>query len=285
MHRIDGLGATVDNQFTEGDPIGGVQATVVTPEWLNDVQEELVSVLSDQSIAPVKGTRNQLLTAIKRLFQSQSSTAFTTAGASPVLTLTPSPAIAAYVAKQRFNVTFSAASTGADTLNISGLGAKSLKQYDSAGAKVAAVFASGQNYDVQYDGTDLVLLTRSLATQAQTNAGTDDTTIVTPKKLRAGFSVLLATNGFIAFPTWMGGLIIQWGQGSASTSGTVITLPTAFPNSARIAMAALGPTALAGVSGVRCDSLTLSQFTATLGTGTPALNGSNGGVSWIAIGN
>lgn len=66
MHRIDGPGATVDNKFTDGDPVGGVQATVVTDDWLNDVQEELLSVLAAVGITPVKGTQNQILAAIRR---------------------------------------------------------------------------------------------------------------------------------------------------------------------------------------------------------------------------
>jgi hypothetical protein len=67
MHRIDGAGATVDNKFTEGDPVGGVQATVVTDDWLNDVQEELMSVLTAGGITPVKGTQDQVLKAIRAL--------------------------------------------------------------------------------------------------------------------------------------------------------------------------------------------------------------------------
>jgi hypothetical protein len=64
MHRIDGPGATVDNKFTEGDPAGGVQATVVTDDWLNDVQENVMGVLTAASIAPIKGDYTQLATAI-----------------------------------------------------------------------------------------------------------------------------------------------------------------------------------------------------------------------------
>ncbi len=65
MHRIDGPGATVDNKFTDGDPVGGIPATMVTDGWLNDVQEELMSVLSAAGIAPVKGAQDQLLKAIR----------------------------------------------------------------------------------------------------------------------------------------------------------------------------------------------------------------------------
>ncbi len=91
--------------------------------------------------------------------QSQDLTAFSVAGASPALTLTPVPAIPAYAANQRFRVRFASNSLFvANTLNVSGLGPKALKQYTSAGAKVDAVFAVGQLTDVEYDGTDFILL-------------------------------------------------------------------------------------------------------------------------------
>ena len=67
MHRIDGPGATVDNRFTDGDPVGGVQATMVTDDWANDVQEELMSILAAAAITPVKGTQNQVLQAIRKI--------------------------------------------------------------------------------------------------------------------------------------------------------------------------------------------------------------------------
>lgn len=67
MHRIDGPGATVDNKFTDGDPVGGVPATLVTEDWLNDMQEELMSLLAAASISPVKGTQNQVLSALRSL--------------------------------------------------------------------------------------------------------------------------------------------------------------------------------------------------------------------------
>lgn len=98
------------------------------------------------------------LSRFAALIQGQTYTAFTTAGAAPNFTLTPSPAIAAYAAGQRFRVKFHAAGTGADALNVSTLGNKSLKQYDSTGTKVAAVIAANQLADVEYDGVDMVII-------------------------------------------------------------------------------------------------------------------------------
>lgn len=47
----------------------------------------------------------------------------------------------------------------------------------------------------------------------------------------AGFAASLTANGFIKFPSWLGGLIIQWGTVAVvATTGTLVTFPIAFPN-------------------------------------------------------
>lgn len=64
MHRIDGPGATVDNKFTEGDPITAVPATEVTDDWLNSVQEEIAAVIESAGLTLSKVNNAQLLAAI-----------------------------------------------------------------------------------------------------------------------------------------------------------------------------------------------------------------------------
>ena len=70
MHRIDGDGH-VANLFTEGDPGIGQQATVVTDDWCNEVQEELCKTIEAAGITLAKasppGNVSQLLTALKTI--------------------------------------------------------------------------------------------------------------------------------------------------------------------------------------------------------------------------
>lgn len=67
MHRIDGPGATITNQFTEGDPGSSIPATVVTADWLNALQEEIAGVIEGAGDTLDKPDNGQLLAAIDTL--------------------------------------------------------------------------------------------------------------------------------------------------------------------------------------------------------------------------
>lgn len=95
---------------------------------------------------------------VKVALQAQTFTAFTTAGSSSAYTLTPTPAITAYTTPLRFRVKFHATGSLAPTINISGAGVVNLKQYSDTGNKIPAVIYLNQISDVEYDGTDAVVM-------------------------------------------------------------------------------------------------------------------------------
>lgn len=80
----------------------------------------------------------------------------TVGGTASAITLTPSPAITAYAAGQRFAFIAGAASTGATTVNVSSLGAKNITK-QGAQAIIAGDIAINNMTVIQYDGTQFIL--------------------------------------------------------------------------------------------------------------------------------
>jgi hypothetical protein len=150
---------------------------------------------------------------------NQTNTTVTTAGTAPNYTVTPNYLFNAYSTNQRLNVTFNAnGTTGSNTLNISGLGVKNIKQYDSSGAKVSAVIYAGMISDVVYDGTDILLLqpsggiptgTRIAFTGTTAPAGYLACPIAQTNISRTTYPALHALYASQAYP---------WGNGDGSTT-------------------------------------------------------------------
>ncbi|VVN81228.1 hypothetical protein [Pseudomonas fluorescens] len=286
MHRIDGPGATVDNRFTEGDPVGGIQATVVTDDFLNDVQEELMSVLTAAGVAPVKGTQNQVLQAVYKLAQNQTAQAFTTGGTGTALTLTPSPAISAYAANQRFSVKFHVGSGANPTLNASSKGAKALKQYGASGAKVAAVFFADQIGDVVYDGEDFILLGQASSSTGTTPAQFDNSSKFATTAFVQGvgfqFSALIIPAASMTLTAAAAGSVIVGNSPTAIT----ITLPAASTMPGKTAIKfwnyAVGAMTIA-VTGPDSIYLPSTNTSVVVTAGSFITLVSNGGSGWYAV--
>ena len=181
-------------------------------DWANDKEGFFQSLLSAAGVTANGAVdavgASQFFDALQSLKQIQSGAAFTTGGTSPALTLSPSPPITGYSANQRFRVKFSSSSTGADTLNISSLGSKSIKQYNSTGNKVAAVFSSGQLTDVEYDGTDMVVIDQLpippfAYTPVQQGGGIGQST----NKIYIGYSAGLTRPAMTVDSTDFGGIV------------------------------------------------------------------------------
>jgi hypothetical protein len=114
-------------------------------------------------------------------------------------------------------------------------------------------------------------------------ASDNSTKVATTAWVKLGFSVSIAANGYIKFPDWLGGLIIQWGTtGSIGAGGSLsVTLPLAFPNNNFTGVC------MAQYSAAPNTGYMVSIYTRTLSN--MMFYNSNTGValiaSWIAIGN
>lgn len=85
------------------------------------------------------------------------TSAITTTGSSNAYVLTTGLSLAAYVSGQAFKIKTNFANTGAATINVDGLGAKSIVKNGST-ALASGDLASGQVYEIAYDGTNFQLV-------------------------------------------------------------------------------------------------------------------------------
>ncbi|KPA92708.1 phage-related tail fiber protein [Pseudomonas asplenii] len=120
--------------------------------------------------------------------------------------------------------------------------------------------------------------TAKVATQEQVVAGVDNESFVTSKKLRFGFAMSLAPSGFVAFPSWLGGLVIQWG----TTNSTSVTFPLQFPaNLHYLSLVAANYDSTAAVAG----QYQSYRSSSTTGFTASAVLAAPGSLKWLAIGN
>ena len=111
------------------------------------------------------GTQFELQSRISKQQVSQSGAEIYAAssGGSDTYAITLSPVPAAYVTGQVFRFKADVANTGACTLNVNALGAKTIKKFANGSAVDLSTgdIAASQFVEVIYDGTDMLLLTAS----------------------------------------------------------------------------------------------------------------------------
>lgn len=158
------------------------------------------------------------------------------------------------------------------------------RTYEGSGAaNWRQVWHSGNFDPDQYartnlQATDAAAGLAKIANNNQMLAGTDDATIVTPKKLRLGFSSVFGENGYIAFPSWLGGFIIQWG--TTVDDGATRTFPTAFPTECFCLLSTINADSFGGGS-LSAYIVSRTQFRLREGTAATA----SMSLRYIALGN
>ena len=183
-----------------------------------------------------------------------------------------------------------------DAVNKSQLDAKapvagnSGQEFAVAGATVGSNAVNKTQLDARTgQATETVAGIAEICTDAELLAGSSDTVVATPLKLRLGFASSFAARGYVAFPTWLGGVVIQWGKETTVTGSTVINLPYAgMANCYAVVGTADQAVAVGDIEYVGFSSVSATNFTANTCV-FPQVGGivvAQGNTFWwIAIGN
>ncbi|MGY2505304.1 hypothetical protein ACW9HV_30615, partial [Pseudomonas azotoformans] len=274
--RLKGCPVSLDHytkEFTKGQPGSGVDATIITADWLNAIQRELVNLVLAGGMTVVPGDDSQILKAIQAIqnlavtwekLSGRPSTvsgfgitdAFTKTetasaiqgaisalvGSSPAALDTLNELAAALGNDPNFATTMTnaLANKAAKATTLSGYGiqvatqGEAEAQSDQDNSKPMTALRVWQAIAARVSqATEVAFGWAKIATQNLTDTGVDDKTIVTPKKLRGGFSIMTGPAGYIAFPSWLGGFIFLWNTGvAASAEGSqTITYPVSLTDS------------------------------------------------------
>ncbi len=298
MDRINGLN-TIDigggrRGFRGRNAVGGVVGTELAAPWLNNVQEEILKVITEAGLAPSEADATQLWQAIGAMIAASAFTVpwaewedvaygaadkvpppnliadivqhgFWTGavagGTANALTAALMPATDYLEDGMEIRLKLSATNTSTNvTLNLNGLGAKPIKRADGANPPVGYL-ANGTVRKLVYDGTNWRDFTPAFG------------------------SASLSGSGYYRFPD---GLTLQWGNGTTSSGVGTITFPIAF-SSAPYAVMAMDSAASSwstsnasflGFSGYSATGVTAQSVTWNGSAMTRAFTG----FAWFAIG-
>lgn len=179
--------------------------------------------------------------------QDGALTYLTSVSGADTITASAPIGLSAYAAGQEFRFVSAGANTGAVTLNINAIGAKSVTR-DGATALAAGDIASGAVCLVVYDGTQFQLVATKpvFATSAQAQEGASTSTVISPDTLND------ALNG----PNWATGMVAPFAR-STAPDGWIKA------NGGTIGNASSGATTRANADTAALFSLLWSEFNNT----------------------
>lgn len=115
----------------------------------------------------------------------------------------------------------------------------------------------------------------TVASTAQAQGWTSNTTLLTPLRLAEAFQGANRSHGQSGYQRIPGGLILQWGNAVTNSAGTTHSFPIAFPSA--VFQVLVTDASTATMEYVAAQPVSLTQFDAKGSSGTP-------GFSFLAIG-
>lgn len=326
MERINGSAVAVDlhgagkDGFRDGNKALGIAATVVNAEYMNGVQEEIIRTIEAAGLTPTAADNTQLLQAINKLVKNPSDKIVRVASTAAINLAAPGANIdgVAMVAGDTFlekdNATL--ANRGIYIWNGAAVPATRDPSADTGAELFGGMIIrvkegtvnADTNWQVTNDGVVTIGVTgltfQKVSASAVVTAASDPTFVdnsisaastswvrgaMSAIAIAAGFSVSLTANGFIKFPSWLGGLIIEWGKQSfADFAGNLTvpcTFPIAFPNNVFNIVLTPGLTSGFDASSMVMEgTVTLSGFSGNIAE-KASVSQVGGQLRYIAIGN
>lgn len=300
MFRIDNASAAVSlptpaaagtpGYFTKGDPASSVPATVVTDDWLNAMQEEIMSLLAAAGITPDKTNFTQVLASIRELIQLETGNYAVDTGTANNYTIAPNPVIETLTDGLALRMKVANANTGASTVDVNSNADVPIVRQDGTALKKDDILASSIVTLIYSDALSKFILSQvspasvAIDIQAQTGnyavgGGTANahTVTLTPalSAHKAGLpirwkSANTNTGAATLNPNGVGAIAIQL-DGAALTGGEILSgkVHTAIYDGAAYQL--LNPAAMASLT--RAEGLQNKTMTTTIieGVGTAGL--------------
>lgn len=216
---------------------------------------------------------------------------YATTGSGDTYAIDPTPAITSYTTSSLFTVRFTNAASGGSTINVNGLGAKSLQEFNSSGTLVDAVIPAGLVSDIAYNSTTdtFVLLDPIPAAAVVTPRGMTLLTSNTTYTVPAGVYYLKVTaiggGGGGGGGTTSGDIESGWSSsyggsgGGAATSSSVIATTPGTNYAVTVGAGGAGTTGTGATGGT--STFGGSVVTAGGGSGGSTSNSGAGGTSGI----
>lgn len=208
-------GGAANDPYVGANPGAGIAGSKVPPKAIEHHQRELIALITGSGYTPAEGTLTQVAQAVRSQRLNFIQTIGGTAGAITA-TLAPAPLAWSELVGTPLVFITTSTNTATPTINLNGLGAKTIVYRDGA-ALAAGAWLTGALVTVVYDGTNVRLLEASKsAVLSVINAALNDYIVIADQKAAgtgggdflAGAwrtrdlnTVLIDPNGFVAAGT------------------------------------------------------------------------------------